>query len=397
MFVNIEFLGGEPIENVITCMNFQIDKTIFFGYAGVIEEQREAAVHFLKKYCKVKEVIFQSLPHTDLPVILEMMRAAIRREIEQGNQVFFDVTGGESLILVAFGILSREFETPMHMYDVEGNRLIELEEGVEKSIGAEGVPQKVQWNLDSYIEMYGGVINYQLHKELKDADHPDFGAVVGKIWDVARKHDAWWNPFSDFCRKHFIPDAHLQVSVSARTVISALHAGRNNLTVPAKLNQILDDLERAGALDCVKHENGRYSFRYHSKSIQDCLWGGGSILELYTFLQERNGTDDCRVGVHIDWDGVIHQASGIDVLNEVDVLALRGNIPTFISCKSGKMGSAQSLHALYELETVAKRFGGRYARKVLVTTKPMANVYLSRAEEMGIEVRNLGCRGERTV
>lgn len=389
MFVNIEFLGGEPIENVITCMNFEIDKTIFFGYAEMIKEQKAAAGHFLKKYCKVKEAVFRALPRTDLPAILEMMRSEIRREIERGNQVFFDVTGGESLILVAFGILSREFETPMHMFDVEEDRLIELEEGARKSISEKAVSRKVRWNLDSYIEMYGGVINYQLHKELKDAGSPDFGTVVEKIWGVAGKNDAWWNPFSDFCRRYFVPDEHLLVSVSARTVLGALHANKNSLTTPARLNRILDELEQAGVLDDVKHENGRYSFRYNSKSIQDCLWDGGSILELHTFWQERSGADDCRVGVHIDWDGVIHQSPGIDVLNEVDVLVLRGNIPTFISCKSGKMGPAQSLHALYELETVAKRFGGRYAKKVLVTTKPMGGVYLSRAEEMGIEVRNL--------
>ena len=77
---------------------------------------------------------------------------------------------------------------------------------------------------------------------------------------------------------------------------------------------------------------------------------------------------------------------GIDVLNEIDVLSLKGNIPVFISCKTGKMGPSKALHALYELETVANRIGGKYARKVLVTSRPLADVYLKRAQEMGIEV-----------
>ena len=63
------------------------------------------------------------------------------------------------------------------------------------------------------------------------------------------------------------------------------------------------------------------------------------------------------------------------------------NILTFISCKSGNMSSQQTLHALYELETVAGRFGGKYSRKVLVTVKDIGEVYAERAEEMGIEVR----------
>ncbi len=43
-------------------------------------------------------------------------------------------------------------------------------------------------------------------------------------------------------------------------------------------------------------------------------------------------------------------------------------------------------HALYELDSVAWRFGGKYAKKRLVSTQPPAHIYLERAEEMGIEV-----------
>ena len=50
------------------------------------------------------------------------------------NPIYFDITGGESLILVAFGMLSKEFETPMHLYDVRKGQLIELDEGVERYI-----------------------------------------------------------------------------------------------------------------------------------------------------------------------------------------------------------------------------------------------------------------------
>lgn len=51
------------------------------------------------------------------------------------------------------------------------------------------------------------------------------------------------------------------------------------------------------------------------------------------------------------------------------------------------MGGQQVLHALYELETVASRFGGKYAKKVLVTANELGDAYMERAKEMGIEVR----------
>ena len=52
------------------------------------------------------------------------------------------------------------------------------------------------------------------------------------------------------------------------------------------------------------------------------------------------------------------------------------------------MGPSQSLHALYELETVAERFGGKYAKKVLVSVQPLSRTYAERAKEMDIEVRS---------
>ena len=45
------------------------------------------------------------------------------------------------------------------------------------------------------------------------------------------------------------------------------------------------------------------------------------------------------------------------------------------------------MDALYELQTVADRFGDKYSKKVLVTARPLGVVYMERAEEMGIEVR----------
>ena len=127
MVVNFEFLGNEPIENVITCLNYKVDKVVYFGYHEVIQELKECTERFLKKYCGVQKVSFFPLSHNDLPSIMKTMRREIENELSQKNDLFFDVTGGESLIMVAFGMLSKDYDTPMHLYDIGKNRLIELE------------------------------------------------------------------------------------------------------------------------------------------------------------------------------------------------------------------------------------------------------------------------------
>ena len=51
------------------------------------------------------------------------------------------------------------------------------------------------------------------------------------------------------------------------------------------------------------------------------------------------------------------------------------------------MDKGKALTPLYELETVATRFGGKYVKKVLATLYPVKGVYKERAKEMGIELR----------
>ena len=118
MVVVFEFLSREPIENVITAMNFQVDKLVFFGNHEDIISQKERTENFLRKYCAVQSIVFLPLSGSNLQSVLQTMRKEIELELSKNAKLFFDITGGESLMLVAFGMLSREYETPMHMYDI---------------------------------------------------------------------------------------------------------------------------------------------------------------------------------------------------------------------------------------------------------------------------------------
>lgn len=388
MNVNVEFLGREPIENLITCMNFKMDRTIFFGYSEVIEELAECTTKFLVKYSGMKQenILFQELSHTDFAAVLQGLREVLQEEKKAGNRLFFDITGGESLILVAFGVLSKEFNAPMHLFDVKENRLIELEEGASGSVKKEVQKRINQLSLDAFVEMRGGIINYRHHKAIKSDSDEKFRDMVPSIWKLASEYEDCWNSFSSLLREQFVPDDMLRARATEKQLYNAMKSSNNALKHMDTLNDILNRLEKIGAIKDGSNEDGVYTFRYGSKAIKDCLWDGGSILELHTYYQTKQAADDCRMGVHIDWNGTIHRAYGKDVLNEIDVLALQGNVLTFISCKSGNMDSGKALNAMYELETVARRFGGKYVKKVLAIMKPMGRVYQERAKEMGIEV-----------
>ncbi len=246
--------------------------------------------------------------------------------------------------------------------------------------------QKRNIGIKDLIRLHGGIVNTKLHKNVKSLDDADFRADVDAIYGIAAGNWLEWNQFSNVIKSVFMTDRHLVSHASLRWVLDSIKSN-SDLDTPKKINDILDKLSECGIITDLKHDDGIYHFTYKNEMIKDCLWDGGSVLELYTCKCEKENSDECSVGVHIDWDGVIHEQPGKDVLNEIDVLSVKDNIITFISCKSGRMGSQQSLHALYELDTVANRFGGKYSRKVLATGMPLADIYMERAEEMRIEVR----------
>lgn len=386
MNVIFEFLGKEPIDNLITSMHFKMDKAIYFGYQETIDEFKDSTVNFLGKYCDISDVIFHAMSHTDVNSMMKTMRTVIEHEISMGNKIFFDMTGGEDAILTAFGMLAGEYDTPMHVFDIKKDKITKLEEGSKRSIILDVPAREFHMDLDKLVEMHGGRINYKLHKPIKNLHDSEFAVDVEKLWSVEKDFIEEWNLLSIFLRNHMMPEDTLEVNCSLEKIENALTKTNNHLNSMAKLNVMMDRLGREGLILDLKHSDGVYNFRYKSEAVRECLRDGGSTLELYIYKREQQTSDDCKIGVHLDWDGVLHYVPGIDVLNEIDVLALKGNIPVFISCKTGKMGPSKALHALYELETVANRFGGKYARKILVTSRPLADVYLKRAEEMGIEV-----------
>lgn len=381
MIVNIEFLDVEPIENLVTCLNYKVDKVVFFGYEDVIIKSKEHTESFLKRHCNVGEVEFYTMSNTNLDEIMGNMSVVIEKEQSAGNQVFFDVTGGEGLMLLAFGAIAKEKNLPLHMFDIESGWLYELNRETKPTLSESAKKCHIPLNIDMYIQMYGGVVNHAMHKGTKELDNPEFAEDAKNMWQICTKYKKTWNIFCEFLRDYCHPGANLEVKMNLDEINSRIAAKSKFLD--EDMTNIFKECAQIGVLENLTTDGAVCTFRYKNDKVQDQLWDAGSILELHTYMNHKEVNDDCTVGVHIDWDGTIHGGWGRDTVNEIDVLALKGYIPTFISCKNGNVDQM----ALYELETVASRFGGKYAKKVLVAPQGMNKSHRIRAREMNIEVR----------
>lgn len=391
MYVNIEFLDTEPIENVITALHYKLDKTIFIGYEDAPEDLKLKSTRFLKNYCGMKEVEFKNVSKTNLQDVLKSLRKVVEDETASGAKVFFDITGGEGLILVAFGMLAKEYNLPIHQYDVVSDELYEMNPQEAKPISAyvEIKKDKVKLNLDTYIKMQGAVISDKKVQGVIDTSNGNFMEKVEGLWKVLCDHKDMWNKYAELLSSTFKTKTLYADAIVDHSKVNDFEDFESYLRA-IEATKSIDKLRITTLSKVNEPVRKRISFYYDSEDMKRCLIKGGNTLELHTYQKVKNQSYDCKQSIMIDWDGVEHAERGKDVLNEIDVISMDGNVPTFISCKGGKMDNGQALEPMYELTTVTNRFGGKYARKVLSLVHPLEDVYVERAKEMGIELRYYG-------
>ena len=134
----------------------------------------------------------------------------------------------------------------------------------------------------------------------------------------------------------------------------------------------------------MKITKKKVSFTFRDAQIRTWLRDVGSVLELYIYeaAVETGLFNDVRTSAVVDWEGGVLRDS---VTNEIDVMAMAGILPVFISCKT----CAINTEALNELAILRDRFGGKGARAAIVTTQRCRSVTRNRAAELDIDVIDL--------
>ncbi len=383
MVTDIEFFSREQIENVATCLKCNVDKVVYVGYEKVMTAAKKRALYWaLKEKAAVSQVEYVEVLENDLRDIIIKMDEVIKRELEMGNECFMDLTGGENLVLVAAGILADRYKFMMRRMDIKEDKMYHF---APKGFEIEKIQHKdVKLDIAEFIKLNGAGVNDHQQKSYKDdMDNPEFVRDIKAMWKLCRKNRTKWN---DLCR---VLSGCIKFSAGLDVVVygknfSAILNGKKRVGTIENFVKFLEMLRDAGLVTRVDFSKNELAFSYKNEKIMDCLCDPGCALELYSYVMaaESGQFDDVRVGVHLDWDGVT-RGGDVDVRNEIDVVLIRDNVPTFISCKNGRVDSN---NVLYELDTVAEGVGGRYTRKILIATQYICNAFKNRAKEMGIKI-----------
>ena len=397
----IEFFDREAVENICTSFVSRADRVIFVGPEKNLMEKSIARYEkiFADREISVK-LEYVAVKRDDLDDRVKKISAIIDRRNGEDEEFMFDLTGGDDLCLVAMGIVFERYKDQgiqMHRINLRNNKIADCD-GDGNVISENDVPQI---SIVDCVRAYGGDVVFET---------PDITGTP--VWDMTEdfKNDirSMWKIFRQIYGGVSIGSWNKQIKV-----LEALEAcgTQDGLTTSVPIDKLKRELGKESeeyafiksvvrkigefGLANIAEEDGRLVATYKNGQVKRCLTKAGQALEMivYLFVREAAETDGTPVyndvlnGVYIDWDGDIHGSDEVvETENEIDVMMMHGAVPVFVSCKNGRV----EMEELYKLESVASRFGGRYARKILVATSLGNSVFAAyfrqRAADMKIDL-----------
>lgn len=388
----IEFFTKTATENICACLANVPDRVVMVGYNNLMELHAE-------RYKK----ILAERGHGDVEFVCRWVDSgdlqAIVRElcdiINEYPDSILDLTGGEELYLVAAGIVRERYKNiKMHYFDIADNKVHDCD-GDGRTI-LDGKPMHI--GISESIRLHGGDIIYS-------DDRPDgtyewdmtneFCRDIESMWEICRNDVKKWNIQTGvFAAAEILTGSDastLCVSASVSQITDYLRRFNSHFVI---LKEITERLYRLGLVIEYYHRGDSFFIKYKNEQVKRCLTKAGMALEMKIYLtalgmHDKDGKRsfcDVMNGVCIDWDGKIPAPDDtVNVENEIDVMMMRGLVPTFVSCKNGFV----QIEELYKLSTVAEQFGRRYARRALVATSldvesEFGRYFCERAERMGV-------------
>lgn len=364
----IEFFSKELVENICACLVHIPQRIIFIGSDRKKMEKYAQRYHqiFLDRGYDL-ELICKSVNRNQLIDIVNLLSEIV----EEYDDCIFDLTGGDELMLAATGIVYERYKDK----NIQLQK-INLINNIIYDCDADGniisSDNSSFLSVDENIFMFGGKVVYEEEKyegTYRWDWNTEFVNDIRTMWNICKKNVRAWNiqisNLVSITSKNTRSEDPLFVETEISDISNYI-SGYNNK------NNILNELQKHGLINIKKTEHIS-TLTYKNEQIKRCLTKSGQVLEMYITLmallaKDKDGEkiyNDVKNGVYIDWDGVVHTGiNSFDTGNEIDVLMMRGVIPVFVSCKNGSM----DIDELYKLNTVAAKFGGKYTRKVLITT-----------------------------
>lgn len=378
----IECFDPLPMRNVAACLRLQPEKVIFLGDMNYMEARIQDYRELFARRAKNTQVELCHVRLDDRNDIFQTLQEIIAQE----ENCVIDITGGAEQLLMAVGAVTmgqNEKKVSVQKFELRSGMVLDCDGDGQTLPG-----QQVELTAQELIGLRGGKVYPQSRQTAQNYRPAD----IQDLWELVSKDSKTWNKTISYLNEfESRADDGMEVYLPVSRIAGSI---RDFEAKEAAVRNLLEKLDRCGVIT-DRSSGAALRYEYQNDMLRDCVKKAGNMLEIKTLLEARalmqDGKPyfcDCKMGVTIDWDGTVFSPEKRipETRNEIDVLLVRGMTPLFISCKNGDIGDDE----LYKLNTVAERFGSRYAKKMLIATDlerkgPMSlKAYIQRAKDMGI-------------
>lgn len=362
----IELYDERPIENVLGTEVFRPEETVFIcppEVAGDREMRRSLEAYFAHRGCPARVTFVQSS-------LLDAVKVekTLRRVLESREDCAIDIAGGTDAALFAAGAVSGH--TPVYTYSRKRNTFFEI----KNAPFARNLACSVRLDAASCFLMAGGEL------QPGRADNSALKDKLPQIENLFSVYSAYrriWNRQVSYFQK-ISSAADPECAACGKRTEKADHG---QVTADEGLLRALSEAE---LIRDLTFDDETVAFRFADPQVRFWLRDMGSALELqvYRACVLADCFDDVVLSAVVNWRAGEKRDA---VTNEIDVMAVRGVQPVFISCKTCEIKT----EALNELAILRDRFGGKGSRALIVTSAPGTRgraVMRQRAAELGIEV-----------
>lgn len=376
----IELYDKNPIYNYLASLIFKPERVVF---VGAVDEPIEKCKAKTKKFAQLNSLeskfdFVYSKPN-DYADNLQTVRNVIAKEKANGRSCVIDVTGGSDLALVAAGTVIGN-GTDIIRLDRKNSRYLWLPENKSVEFDA-------KISCETFITIAGGTV-FEVARS--HSYSPEEEKIIKRVIDLFFEYRDEWTRFVKYLQQVSKKDDERDRSLFINAPLSFTDNGK-----AFEYNEkIMRELEKAGAIKSldIQRDKKRLCFSYSGSVLANLLVNEGVWLELkvYFTAKEMPCFYDVSTGVKFIWD-IPDENKPLSRLlsenvprNEVDAVLSRGINPVFISCKT----RAPFNEDLNELYAIKEKFGGDFAKAIIVTTKPVdrnSPIY-ERAQALGIGI-----------
>ena len=330
------------------------------------------------KLAALERSLRQPCPHTrfeTMPVSYQdpaSIEAACESLAGQGGAVF-DLSGGNDLAAAVVSGYAAKQAFPRFTIDPKSRSIFDL--GGAADCAAAFVFPKL--TIAELAAANGVSVNGNMHRP----PAPERFAGILQFFRLTARDPKGWRQFCNYLQEITNMenrDSQGRILVDAPAMVQS--SRHKNLHLDPEFAR---PAARLGFLERYRAEGGRVRFCYPDAAACRYMITQGVWLEMFLYITaaQLGQFDECKMSLLFDWNGRDREAG--NVVNEIDVVLMRGFTPLFISCKT----SVPATDDLNEILLYTRRFGGSHARAALATTAAAKQIPLSvknRAAEMDV-------------